>query len=242
MKALRPKLRELQKTFTGLLHKTYKELKRVSVDELQVYLTQCCADNQNEIPLFPRAMLEILRQANHVEIFVNLSRMGAWYFLNYLLLEDILDYFEISNQALKEQLKSYSDEIKAFKCDTLLIDFLAVWGGRCDDDRSFPGYRSVIAKSVDSHRSFTIANACKLAQFIAKQFSLKELCLRLASGRPGCVIIKWLVPAPVARYMLKVLESGFGPDLLQQGVLQLAVERTVFKVITNFNLHPYTHG
>ena len=109
------------------------------------------------------------------------------------------------------------------------MDFLAVWGGRCDRDEDIPCCRSIITKCIGDPSSFTIADAYEESGFVAKEFSLHELG-SMGSGSPGSIYIKWIASLNATKHILENLKSGKRPDLLQFGVLQLAVERTIFKV------------
>ena len=231
MRVLRVTLRNKQVKFASLLQHACDDLNhsRSSVEQLRVFLTQRCVDTHNDIPHFSSFMIDIAKKSTFEEIFVFLSRIGAWHFLNYSILKDIFAHFRSISSQLRLQIKEYDDEIEEFKKETLLMDFLAVWGGRCDKDEELPCCRSIIVKSIGDPNSFTIADACDMAGLIAGEFSLNELGA-LASGFSGSMYIKWMAPPAVTKHILKVMRSKKRPDLLQFGVLQLAVERTVFKV------------
>ena len=200
------------------------------VDQLRVYLNQRCADEHGEIPLFSNLMIDILSQATTEQLFLHLSRIGAWNFLSYFILEEVLDVFEIDQEDFNSKFSRYKRDVQLFKERTVLMQFLTVWGGRCDEDQVFPGYRSVIARVIGNTASFTIEDACDMGSLLAGQFNLKQLAFRLVNGNHGSVCIKWLVPAAVSKHMLKVMKNKKRPDLLQLGILELVVEKTIFKV------------
>ncbi len=199
-----------------------------------MFLTQRCVDEHGVIPQFSHMMLDILNQVTAEEIFVHLSRAGAWNFLSYFLLAEVLEEFNLltSSQNLDSEFKSFEQEVNKFKRNTLLMQFLRCWSGRCDDDQVFPGYRSVIVKSIADPASFTIANACETAGLLAGEFNLKHIAFELCNGRSGSVYIVWRVPAAVTRHMLKMMKESIcsRPNLLQYGILEIAIERKIFKV------------
>ena len=172
-------------------------------------------------------MLELVSIEQVQDIFLLLSRIGAWDFLNFSILVDVLDEFRVTH--LREQMSKYKDKIACFKDETALVDFLSVWGGK-SDDQILPDCKAVIARSGADIASFTLANASEMAGFLADEFNLKLLNFRLANGCPGSVYVMWLVPSSAALHMLKRMKSRKVPDLLQCGILELGIDRTIFKV------------
>ena len=221
----------MQNEFASLLQHVHNNLgeNETTVEKFRVFLTQRCVDTHNKIPHFSSLMIEIMNMSTFEEVFIHLSRIGAWHFLSYLILKDIFVHFQNISPKLHSQIEDYNAKIEEFKQKTLLMDFLAVWGGRYDKDEDLPCSRSVIVKSIGDSASFTIADACDKAGLIAGEFTLKDLGI-LADGSTGSIYIKWLVSPAAAKHILEIMKSEKRPDLLQFGVLQLAVERTVFKV------------
>ena len=221
----------MQNEFASLLQHVCDELgqNEATVKKLRVFLTQRCVDTHNKIPHFSTFMIEIINRSTFEEVFAHLSLIGAWHFLSYLILKDMFVLFQNITPELRSQFDEYNTKTEGFKQRTLLMDFLAVWGGRYDKDEDLPCSRSVIVKSIGDPFSFTIADACDKAGLIAGEFSLKDLGI-LADGSTGSIYIKWLVSPAAAKHILEVMKSEKRPDLLQFGVLQLAVKRTVFKV------------
>ena len=230
---LKTELRKIQVEFASLLQHVYGSLAQNNdvpgVKKLSVFLSQRCVDENNEIPGFSEFMTDIVKKSTYEQIFVHMSRIGAWYFLSYLLLKEIIEFYRSNDQDLSQHIEKYDEDVEQFKQKTLLMDFLAIWRGRCDKDTDLPYCRSVIVKLIANPASFTIADACERANLIAGEFSLKDLG-KMGNGASGSVYIRWLAPAAATERILKIMKGDKKPDLLKLGVLQLAVERTVFTV------------
>ena len=82
IKDLRMKLRDLQVKFASLIQLVCDNLarNRSSVEQLRVFLTQRCVDTHNDIPHFSSFVIDIAKKSTFEEIFVFLSRIGAWHF------------------------------------------------------------------------------------------------------------------------------------------------------------------
>ena len=235
LQELRSEVNSFQKKFARLLRLAYRLLNNsnLSSSELRIWLIQRCADEQEEVPLFSKLMIDIVNQANPEEVFMHMSRTGAWNFLCFFMFEEVLEEFIDSEtdaaqyESFNSEFSSFKSEVQAFKERTLLLKFLFVWGRKGDCDESA---RSVIVKSIAHHESFTIHDACKIGSLLAGQFSLKQIAFQLSSGDKGSVYIKWLVPAAVSKHIFEVMKSKKRPDLLKLGILELAVERKIFMV------------
>lgn len=239
--AVSKNVRELQREFASLVRQAYASLSKEpsSVNELRVLVNQLCAGQKGSIPLFSESMLELISIEEIQGIFLLLSRIGAWDFLNFSILSDVLNDFEVTQ--FKDRMTKYEEKIARFKKETVLVDFLSVWGGKCDE-QILPDYKAVIAKSGADSATFTLADASEMAGFLADEFNLKVLHFRLANGCPGSMYVMWLVPSSVALHMLEIMKSKEPPDLLQGGILELGIDRTVFKVYPhNILIGNYVH-
>ena len=183
--------------------------------------------------------MDILDQATTEEVFQHMSLIGGWNFISYFILEAVCDEFILELNESKDfnsEFSRYKQNIQHFKENTLLIDFLSVWSGRCDDDRAIPGSRSVIVKCIANPASFTIADACTMGNMIAGKFNLRQIAFQLSSGRVGSVYIKWFIPVAASTHILEIMRSKKSPDLLGLGILELAVERKIFQVSISYSV------
>ena len=226
---LKRKIQSLQKKFASLICRSYVAFtcKPVPVDQLQVYLNQRCVDRRASIYLFDQGMLDIINQSSHQQVFMLMGRICAWDFLDYSLLQDAVEEFDVSD--LNPLLATYTREVKSFQEETKLIDFLNVWEGICLV-RELPSYTTLIARCSEDMRDFTLADVAKRANLLANEFNLLTLGARFGGGRPGSVYLLWYIPQSVAQHMQKVMESANRPDLVRHGIQELLIGKKIYKV------------
>ena len=222
-------IEELQKKFASLIHSAFMSFKTkpVPIDELQVYLSQRCADERHKIPLFEKRMNDIIHQSTHQQVFMLLSRIRAWDFLDYSLLEDAVKEFDLSE--LNPQLASYAQDVCAFQSETKLIDFLKVWKSSCLE-KELPACEILIAKCSGDIRNITLADVAKKAKIIASKFNLLTLAARLGWANPGSVYLLWYVPEAVSKHIKEVMVSKERPNLVCYGIQELVVGKNIYKV------------
>ena len=239
---LKQKVESLQKKFASLVNQSYTALKAkpVPADRLQVYITQRCVDKRQSIPLFGQQMSEIISQSTHKQIFMLMSQIGAWNFLDYSLLKDILEEFHIN---INSQLGSYSQEVLEFQKKTRLADYLKVWGIQCLAEER-PSCTTLIAKCTGvGYEEITIDEVCQRAKLLAGEFNLHTLCASIGGAASGCLYLLWYIPELVAKHMERIMKSKDRPNLASHGFQQLIIGKMIFKVnIASCMLEEFLHN
>ena len=197
------------------------------IAELQVYLSQRCVDKREEIPLFEKRMNDIIHQSCHHQIFMLMSRIRAWDFLDFSLLEDAVNEFELSD--LQPEIASYTYEVNIFQAETNLSEFLQVWKNSCLE-KELSACEVLIARCEGDMKNVTLADVAKKARLLAGQFNLLTLAARFSWGHPGSLYLLWYIPKAVACHLEKIMESKDRPNLVSYGIQQLVVGNKVYKV------------
>ena len=226
---MKRKIGELQKEFCSHLEQSYTSLKsKVSIDRLQVYITQRCVDRRQSIPLFDRGMIEIISQSTHEQVFMLMSRIGAWNFLDYSLLRDIMNNFDISGA----ELASYSLKVTEFQKNTKLVDYLHVSKMNCLPEEPF--CNTLIAKCTGiNYEEITIDEVCERAKLLAGEFNLHTLCASIGGAASGCLYLLWYIPESVAKHLERTMESKDRPNLVSHGFQQLIIGKKIYEVRYN---------
>ena len=203
----------------------------VSVDTLRTYITHLSVSQKEHIPLYSKHMTEIVSENNHSKIFALMSRMGAWSMLNFHLLCQITE--EYGDDELKAEVSSYSADVVVFKQTTMLHDFLDVWSSRSAYG-SLPERQPLIVKLKDEWNDCTLAAVAKEECYLANEFQLEPHIMHFSNGKPGCVVLMWLIPTAAVPLIQKAMKNG---ATLNGKILQLIVaDKTfVFKVWTPYN-------
>lgn len=229
MSQLKQKVESLQKKFASLVCQLYIALrsKPVPIDRLQVYITQRCADKRQSIPLFEQRMSEIISQSTHEQVFMLMSRIGAWNFLDYSLLQDIVDEFHVN---VDSQLASYSVEVFEFQKNTKLADYLQLWAIKClPEELSSCTTLTAKCTGVD-YEEITLEEVCKRAKLLASEFNLHTLCALIGGAARGCLYLLWYIPESVAKHVERIMVSKERPNLASHGFQQLIIGKKIYKV------------
>ena len=210
---------ELDGKFAKLLAFAHEKLKAlVSADTLRVYITQLSVSQKEQIPLFSKHMADIISETSHSKIFTLLSRMGAWSMLNFRLLHRITE--EYGDDELKAELSSYSTDVDVFKQETTLEDYLYVMSSRSAYG-SLPERQALIVKVMEEWKGCTLADVAEEECYLANEFQLEPHIMHFSNGKPGSVVLMWLIPAAAVSLIVKAMEKG---TTLNRKILQLIVD------------------
>ena len=217
----------MQRKFASLLTLACQKLKTVSIVDLRVFITQLCADQKENIPLFDEHMSEIINHSTLEELFIFLSRIGAWDFLNFHILACIAQEYD-EDKKLVDKVRKYESEVNEFKKQTKLRDFLRVWPGRTHY-KSLPGRVPLTTKRNIQWDEYTLANLAEDEEYLASQFRLHQFIFHFSNAEPGSVTLMWLIPASAAALIEKAIMEK-EPDLKRMKIQELTVGIFTYKV------------
>ena len=223
---------ELQVTFATLVELTTDALQRKNVDarRLKSFLTTLHrARKENASDHEQQALNDATQVSDVIDYF---SRIGAWDFLNFLLLITLIGKYECNG--IEEDLAMYRAQIEGFKKTTKLRDFLVAWSGRSSVKEEMQSDREVVdlmVKVEGTWPDFTLAQVSKKEGYMADEFRVRQSVLQLRNAKSGCVWLVWVIPLSVAELMTKILLER-KPDLIKGGILQLAIKGKIhYKVL-----------
>ena len=232
-------IRGLNRRFASLLKVVFGELQmqEVRVDALKIFLTQlyaACKENAPELD----STEQQLATHNIVtidDVMAQFSKAGAWDFLNFSLLNELIEEYKCSNS--KEAIDEYQKEINQFKSSTKLKDFLRAWSGRASLAYMEQSGKkaTVMVKVEESWSEFTLEQVAQSQMYLADEFRLRQFVFTLANATHGCVRLMWFVSPSVAAEMRKVLQER-KPDLIKGGILQLAIDGRIL-----YEVHMHVH-
>ena len=223
-------VRKFETDFAGLLCSAHDVLKNAGVTEshVRIFLTQMSVDQKENIPLYEQRMAEIISHVTLEEIFLFCSRIEVWNFLNFQLLQDVADHFEV--EELQKRLQEYSTAVDAFKRNTKLVDFLRIWAGR-NSLKTLPDSEPVFAKvKAIEWEDYTLEDVARHEQYLASEFRLKQLVMRFSNAGKGCVVLMWLVTKSVATEMKKIMSGKEKPCFDSLTIEELNIGGRIFKV------------
>ena len=225
-------VRKLETNFAGLLCFAHEVLKNAGVKDssVRIFFNQMSVSHKENIPLYAERMAEIVSHVTLEEIFLFCSRIEVWNFLNFQLLQDLADHFEVND--LHKRLEKYSAEVNGFKRSTKLVDFLRIWAGR-NSLKTLPDSEPIFAKlKAFKWEDFTLEDVARHEQYLTSEFRLRQLVMRFSNAGEGCVVLMWLVTKPVAAEMKKIMSSEEKPAFDGMTIEELNIGGKPFKVLT----------
>lgn len=225
------KVRSLEKRFAVLVLNTYDNFqeKKIAVPRICLFLNELSVSLKENAPGFSLKTQELFMQASLYQIFVHLRQIGAWDFLNFYLLESLIE--EFGDAELQAKISEYGKEVKLFKKNTKLINFLRVWSNR-EAAKSLPDCKPLIAKLNMEWPECTLEDIDKLEGQLASEFQLNRFIFRLSNASPGSVFLLWLIPKSAAELIKKDTKAK-QPNFTNMNIQLLVVddECLIFKVI-----------
>ena len=118
-----------------------------------------------------------------------------WDFLNYALLEHVINVFGSEN--LKQQMQNYVHELSTFKQTTRLCDFIESWPCR-DDGPPEDRLKKVVVKMKCEWSQCTLQDVELFKKALVHKFFLPEFDILLQNAERGCVCVMWLASPSIA--------------------------------------------
>ena len=135
------------------------------------------------------------------EVWVKLN--DYWNFLNFDLLEYIVDKFEIYQ--LKQRMESYEHDLQSFRKATRLCGFINCWPVQGETPPKTE-LQEFVAKMKHDWDNYTLEDLELLRGVITHKFFLPDFILWLKWINEGCVIITWLIPAPFVKDLQETIK------------------------------------
>ena len=205
------KIATMEERFSGLLCDVQESLlscRDTDVKKIKLYLTTLSVSIKEDVSpcVFTSHQAEIITYSDLTQIFQWLSIHGFWSFLNFYLLERLVEKFASGNVQLKESVDVFKRDMEEFKHDTKLVDFLPAWSGR-SPHISESGFQAIILRINKDWSECTLADVAKMEGFLESRFLINRFILRFANAQPGSVVIMWLAPVHAVEYLKKKLKE-----------------------------------
>ena len=170
-------VQKLENNFANLLHFAVNALKHagVTVADVHIFLNQISLSHKENIA--PLRMSDIIALQTLEEIFLFCSRIEVWDFLNFRLLMDLANHFEV--EEVQAHLQNHITAVNDFKRDTKLINFLCIWNFL----NRLPKSDLVFGKLKEiKWDGYTLEDVARHEKFLMSEFRLKQLVMQLIAG------------------------------------------------------------
>ena len=233
------KIADKERSFSNLLCDVRRYLQRNCTDDdiqdIKVFLTSLSVSIREDTSpcVFTSHQAEIIVHNKLPQIFQWLTINGFWSFLNFYLLESLVERY--GDDDLKKRVTEFKEDMEKFKKDMKLVDFLPAWSGRCPHVPA-SGFEPVILRVNKDWPNCTLADIARLEGYLESRFMINRFILRFANSHPGSVVIMWLVPSHVIAFLKKRIMAVGTKSLSEVGVVEVRFnDNLIMKVLYNFS-------
>ena len=201
------------------------------IESIKSFLTTLTVGIQEDTSpcVFLYHQAEIIAHNKLSQVFQWLTLHGFWSFLNFYLLEKIVDKYGTDDD-LKKRIGAFKHDMEKFKLEMKLVDFLPAWSGRCPHIPA-AGFEPIILRVNKDWPQCTLADIAKMEGYLESRFLINRFILRLANGRYGSVVIMWLVPSQAIAYLKERIMAVGTKSLREEGIIEVMLgENFVMKV------------
>ena len=196
--------------------------RNVDVDDIQTFLvTLYSSPNSKDGSDMVTVVVESAR--NLSEIFRALSRYGLWDYLNYYLLQDMIEEFAHDDNELNGMMEQYQKDltghILTLKIQTYLDathDELPLVSTNDRDDETIPSlppeqkntlFKKLTGKIKANVTDHTLSYIIDLWRSLRNQFALPRPAIILHEIAEGCIGITWLIPANLVKHIMRMAQE-----------------------------------
>ena len=227
------KIADMEKRFSALVcdvNKHFRDCPENDTEDIKVYLTTLSVSIKEDTSpcVFTSHQAEIISNNKLSQVFQWLSMNGFWSFLNFFLLESLVEKY--GDDGLKECVDVFKQDMEKFKLEMKLVDFLPAWSGRCPHVPA-TGFEPIILRVNKDWPQCTLADISKMEGYLESRFLINRFLLRFANGSYGSVVIMWLVPSQAIAYLKRRIMVVGTKSLEEEGIIEVIFgENFVIKV------------
>ena len=207
--------------FSSVVTKSCTKLqsRKISVEKVQTFLvTMYSSPNSSNGSYMVATVVEPARSLD--EIFRALSKHGLWNYLNYYLLQSIIEEFACDDDELKGMMEQYQRDLTGYALAVKIQTHFEAVVTAIDSENSTdenvlvssPQHKhklfkklSVKVKANITDHSLEYVN--NLWRSLAIQFSLPQPAMILHKVAEGSIGITWLIPANLVEYVTRMAQK-----------------------------------
>ena len=213
-------IKQLEKTFDDIIICAQDDMmqNKVEVRHLRHSIVRLPRHLKCEHQFFVQKVRKKLEKAKTIEaIFLIVD--DYWDFLNYSILEHIIDRH--ASDDVKTKMAEYVEQIKSFRRGTRLKVFSQVYKRkpRNVDEK----LRKLISTQKVNWSTATLEDAERFRNDFCSELSLFDFSLELAVVTQGCVEITWLVPESLVAYIQKSVKLS-SPTMRNHHISHLTID------------------
>ena len=232
------KIRELEERFSDLVDQAYETLLERKVDKnVRSFRSIFLSLNVSRKYLhqkFIQDNLKIDEETTFDDLWTKLA--FYWNFLNFDLLEHVINKFRIEN--LKQKMESYKDELQSFRKATRLCVFVNCWplNGEMPPETEFQEF---VTKIKLDWENCTLEDIETKKRVFIRRFLLPEYALQPGEIKKGCIAITWLVPATFVNALQKDINGTSSEFFKKERIITITIDGQVCYPTPTRNLVEY---
>ena len=154
------------------------------------------------------------------EIFRALGKYGLWDYINYYLLQSIIEEFAGDDDELNGMMEQYQQDLTGYVLTLQIQTYLdtthyvqpifttrdseSVAGGTVQPQQKDELFNKLSVKTDANVTDHSLSYVINLWQSLAKQFALPQLAMILHNIAEGCIGITWLIPANLVNHVTRM--------------------------------------
>ena len=178
------KIADMEKRFSTLVCDVlnhFRDCPENVTEDIKVYLTTLTVSIKEDTSpcVFSSHQAEIIAHNKLSQVFQWLGMNGFWNFLNFFLLESLVEKY--GDDGLKERVDVFKQDMEKFKLEMKLVDFLPAWSGRCPHVPA-TGFEPIILRVNKDWPQCTLADIARMEGYLESRFLINRFLLRFANG------------------------------------------------------------
>ena len=172
------------------------------------------------------------------EIFCALGKYGLWDYLNYYLLQTIIEEFASDDDELKNMMEQYQRDLTGHVLTLQIETYLnaihpnATSDSENSDEETVPAippqqrrklFKKLTCKIDAKITDHTLAYVSKVWESLSNQFALPRPAMILLSIAEGCLGITWLIPANLVKHVTRIAQKTTS-KFAEQHILRMVLE------------------
>ena len=233
----RRNIQMIQGKFSILVTKSRRKLqsRKIDVDDVQTFLvTLYSSHDSKDGNDTVTAVIESAKSLD--EIFRALSKHRLWDYLNYYLLQSIIEQFAGDDDELNSMMKQYQKDLTGHILTLRIQAYLDATKhpiAMNDSDnladevislqQNHELFKTLKTKCEVNITNHTLSYVIDLWQSLAKQFALPRPAMILHHIAEGCIGITWLIPANLVKHVTRMAQETTNM-FAEENVLRVTLE------------------
>ena len=205
--------------FSTLVTKSRRKLqsRKIDVDDVQMFLITLYSSPESEDG--SDTVTTVVESARSLdEIFRVLSKHRLWDYINYYLLQSIIEEFADDDDELNGMMEQYQEDLTGYILTLRIQTYLEAQRSIATSDSDNSTAADEKVATLPPHKLFkkltvkcnvnvtnhTLGYVNDLWRSLAKQFALPQPAMILHDIAEGCIGITWLIPANLVEHVTQM--------------------------------------